>query len=659
MRIFILISFGTLLTLIAWASTDSPEPMPRDLQRANFLLAERFLEQGKLSRFRNYQTLSTDYPLYPYLEYFALRKYPNRYLDTDIEEMLKDNQDSPISYLTRRFWLNRLAKKGSWNRYANFLPTDLNQEQQCNLLSHQLSKEAMQTNDSLLQKIWLTGESLPKSCDPLLSAWYESGFLTPSLVWQRINLAFKAQNYNLGRFLRRYLPESEQKQFSLWWQLHKNPQKVVDSAIINDLKPMHIDAVVHAIKRLSRSNPQLAYESWKKVGLRYSFSSEMRYELDKTIALTLPESEALPLLATLNVPNDDIKLLRRRLRIAINAQQWPQVIQWIEALPAEEFDREQWRYWYGHAFFEQKLEQDAESVWRPLANERGYYAFLAADRLNLPYKLETTPLQLLAKKLKEATTNQGLARALELNLLGYDRYAKREWHWATQSMPVENLKAAAHLAKEQQWHDQAIITLAKSAYWDDLEFRFPLAYRKEFAHAAKEQELAKSWLMALTRQESIFSSSAQSPAGAIGLMQLMPKTAKMVAGWLKLPRPKSSELHEPQLNITLGSTYLGHLAEKYSQNPVLATAAYNAGPHRVDRWLEKSSESGPIWIESIPFKETRDYVKRVLTYRVIYQHLLGQESIRLSQMIDFPTPSVEKMTKRVIKRGLKKDAETS
>jgi soluble lytic murein transglycosylase len=215
---------------------------------------------------------------------------------------------------------------------------------------------------------------------------------------------------------------------------------------------------------------------------------------------------------------------------------------------------------------------------------------------------------------------------------------RREWRTLTRDLDEAGLMAAAYVADILGWHDQAIFTLARTGYWDDLNLRFPLRYRDLVAEQAWQTGLSEDWIFAVLRQESVFAPDVASSVGALGLMQLMPATARQVAQDLTPARggPERSEILQPELNITLGSNYLAWMRDRFG-HPALATAAYNAGPQRVARWLPQHCMDADLWIISIPYEETRRYVERVLAYRVIYGARLGQEPVRLSELLP-PVP---------------------
>ncbi len=209
--------------------------------------------------------------------------------------------------------------------------------------------------------------------------------------------------------------------------------------------------------------------------------------------------------------------------------------------------------------------------------------------------------------------------------------ARREWrYWLTQLTNREKL-VAAKLANENGWFDRAIFTLSQVGYLDDVDLRFPKAFDKKINQHAKQQEINPAWAFAIARRESSFMTDAHSSVGAKGLMQLMPNTAKQ----LKRGSISRQYLYNAENNIKLGTKYLRKLLDKSSGNQIIATASYNAGPYRVKKWL-KDSDNLPadIWIETIPFRETRNYVKSVLAYQEIYQHQPGQVSRVFEQVIN-------------------------
>jgi soluble lytic murein transglycosylase len=282
-------------------------------------------------------------------------------------------------------------------------------------------------------------------------------------------------------------------------------------------------------------------------------------------------------------------------------------------------------------------EKDAQRFYREAAKQRDYYGFLAADRMKLPYQLNNNPLEASAKQLAAIEKIPAIQRARELYILGRIQDGRSEWQYAMAGFDDKALKTAALLAHGWDWHHQVILTLAQAKYWDDLGLRFPLPYREQIVTHAGNNKINPAWVYAVIRQESAFQKDARSPAGALGLMQIMPATGRRIARTLEVNLPSQYRLLDTDLNIRFGTHYLRYTLDKFQDNPVLATAAYNAGPGRVTQWLREDTSpiSADIWAETIPFLETRKYVQRVMEYTVIYSHQMGSMDTVSSFLDDF------------------------
>jgi soluble lytic murein transglycosylase len=320
----------------------------------------------------------------------------------------------------------------------------------------------------------------------------------------------------------------------------------------------------------------------------------------------------------------DVDLQRQRIIVALTRGHWSQVKSRIDVLPLQEREQPQWQYWKGRALQQLRQNNQAKTILAQVSQDRTYYAFLAANHGGYAYYLVNRPLQIEPALLQEIAQRQATRRAQELRNIGRIVDARLEWRWLTKNLDVSGLQAAANLANNWRWHDQAIFTLARSNFWDDLDLRFPLEHLNLVEQFAKNNQLPTAWVLAIIRQESAFAADAASPVGALGLMQLMPATAHQVAQKLGKPPPKNAmALSLPTTNIELGSSYLREMLQRFDNNIILATAAYNAGPTRVNRWLPKKTMNAEIWVEKIPFRETRIYVQRVMTYMIIYEQRLG------------------------------------
>jgi soluble lytic murein transglycosylase len=303
-------------------------------------------------------------------------------------------------------------------------------------------------------------------------------------------------------------------------------------------------------------------------------------------------------------------------------------------MPPDERDAEEWRYWRAVALKEIGQVNAAKSGFERLALERSYYGFLAADELGRPYAFLHNALIVDEKELESLGNRHELIRARELFLVGLDGRGRSEWDAAVAYFTEPQKAHAAVLADRWGWHSRAISAAASIGEYDDLSLRYPLPFRDTFEEHASNARIATTWAYGIARSESLFMRDIRSSAGAIGLMQLMPATGRTVAGEINLPYVGLDTLTDPIANIRLGTAYLGQMATRYGGNQVLATAAYNAGPHRVDRWVpDRGSIDARIWIENIPFNETRSYVRRVMAADTIFHWRLNGTTRRLSDTL--------------------------
>lgn len=601
-------------------------------QRALFIAAEEALEKQEMPTYLQLREKLLDYPLLPYLDYQETLATLEEQSIQSITNRLRWLQGTPLEPKLRRHWLALLAKEELWASYLEFSREGGNIEQQCNRLQAMIETGNEDEAFRAVEPIWLTGRSQPRACDPVFKAWKAAGNLTTALVWQRINLAMSAGQTRLARYLKRHLTVSDADMVDRWLKLYHHPAQVV--TLLKNNHSMRDKMVTQAIRRLAWRDLDAAFIAWEKFHNQAIFSHYQQRKIVYALASRLardPDKKINQRLIAL-LPSHlhlDTTLSEKRLQAALQESDWKWALQTIEALSTEEQKQEQWRYWHSRALIELGRKQEGRKLLQTLAKERSYYGFLAAQRLGDEPNLAHIALQADQQLVETLAKRPGLMRALELIKLDRPLLARQEWNLALLGAGQEELEAAAHLAQQWEWPSQSILTLARLRQWNDLELRFPLAHKQAITDQAKDHGIDIAWIYAILRQESAFMSDAKSSAGARGLMQLMPKTAKQVAKELKQSPLKLKDLYQPEVNIKLGAGYLNKVYRQLQESPVLATAAYNAGPHRVRSWLPEQTQASDIWIETIPFRETREYLKRVLAYTVIYSYRLGDLPITL------------------------------
>ena len=605
--------------------------------RAQYVDALKLLARGRTTQFIQLKSQLKDYPLYPYLEYAHLRvKMKRRTPSKSVADFLNTYKDTPLAPQLKHRWLRTLARRGQWQRYLQFYDDQIRStELQCYALWARYKTGDADQAIEQAQHLWLVGKSQPKACDPIFKVWRESGRLTDELLWQRFSLAMKARKTQLARYLIRYMSTEQQKLAKLYRELHFYPDRIQRRRFAT-LDAKREEILLHSIKRLAGKDALLAKTLWSKFSKEHGFSGSLKQQIDFRIILKLAKQNHnaayVDALSSYPYP-DDTSLIAAGIDMAIRQQDWPTVIGDIKRLPDPTQKLARWQYWLARAALQSAPDDaiDSKAIYTSLSGTRDYYGFLAADYLDVEYQLNAKSYAIEGNHLEQIKLLPGVIRARELFLTGNNTEARREWAWATRSFDAEKYYASAHYAYELGWHSQAIRSAIDSERWHDLKLRFPLAYTEQMVAAAKSHQINSNWLLALARQESAMVSDAQSPKGAMGLMQIMPATAKMVSKKHKIRYASSFELLNPDKSVELASAYLKELLTKFNGNSIYASAAYNAGPHRVNRWLKDTANQPlDIWIENIPFSETRQYVKNVLAYSVIFAKLRQQEGFHMA-----------------------------
>lgn len=606
--------------------------------RRDFVEAEASLKRGDRDRYLKLRRELSDYPLLPYLELADLRSRLGSVDELEVDNFLDRFDDTPAGDSLRAAWLDRLAENQRWNAFLRYYRPEGSAARKCQWLQALLASGRDATVWPEVPALWLTGHSQPNECDPVFAAWRKRGRLTATLVWERISLAMAADNLALAEYLTRYLEPDDQTWANRWLQADREPQ-VVLAQEYSTPHPWRDRILSHAVQTLARRAPSEASILWAELRRRFELDPNVEIQVERSLALAANWRSFDGSLADFDRVNpcrNDRPWLESRLRTALGSRAWNQALAWIDELPDEVRDLEAWRYWKARSLEELGQPEEAATIYRNLAGERTYYGFLSADRAGQPYRRNERPLRPTESELAKVAALPGARRSYELLQLNRIGPARREWAHLVNKLEPAQITVAAKLAHLWEWPDRAIFTLARAEYWDDLEVRFPLLYRGLISQAAGSQNLDAAWLYAIIRQESAFIEDARSGAGALGLMQLLPATARQLAP--ARARLSTRDILAPDTNIRLGASYLSKLDTDFDRHPVLATASYNAGPRRVREWLPEGRLPADLWIETIPYPETREYVRRVLAYRIIYRDRLELPAIRLKDLLPAVAP---------------------
>ena len=605
-------------------------------QRGQFENALEAIRVSDLESFHQLEIGLQDYPLYHYLRYQYLKPRLKQASYSEIRGFLTQYGNTYFGELLRRDWLKQLVLADDWATFVQFYTPQKSVRLQCyyaqaRIMTRRDTKAAL--DDA--KKLWLVGKSQPKTCDLAFEYLYQSGLINEALIWKRIGLAMAKGRLKLARNLAQRLDPDETFWVTRWQTVHKKPAQTLADFYEPD-SPVVREIIKYGIKRLARKQFELANEYWGTFQRNYAFSVSQIGEMQRDLALISVKHDhpqALKWLSAVNKYYLTPKVSKTRLKLALRKQNWHAVADFITQLPADERTSYKWRYWLARALEQTGKHAQAQRMYQKLANERDYYGFLAADHIKTKYKMRHNPIVFTKAEQAELMRNLSIAGAHEFYQLS--RYfdseqkwilnARREWEYAIKHLSPRQKTVAAALASRWGWHDRAIMTASKAGYYDDLDVRFPLAFYNQLAPAAKSQYLDLAWVYGIVRQESAFMSKVRSRAGALGLMQLMPATGRLVARKLGLKLGKTKDILDVSTNVSLGTAYLRQMLDRFDGNHMLATAAYNAGPGRAKRWANNNAcLPSDIWVEMIPFNETRKYVRRVLFYSSVFASRLGK-----------------------------------
>ncbi|SHF42222.1 soluble lytic murein transglycosylase [Modicisalibacter ilicicola DSM 19980] len=571
------------------------------------------------------QAAIEDHVLAGYVEYHRLRDRLPHLDPAVVNDYLQRYADSPLSG-----WLRGVAQVsyGDIGRHEALLAVSDGEPRgsvrRCHYYTALLDREPQAAAEGGLD-LWLTGRSQPAACDDLFDALRERGVIDGQAIWQRQMLAWQNGEEGLVRYLARQLPGSWSDAQATFERLRKDYAAITRVPVsVGPNGASGGDLFTAAMHNFTRADTEAALEAWRKVGPHLPIDETQRHRIEHDLAYYSMArevnnnegwvDEALPRLA-------DGDLLELRVRRALAERDWKGVIHWVHAMPDETRQEARWQYWLGRALAKLGDPETANKAYAAAAEQRNFFGFAAADRLGQPYALNLERATFNDAFRRQVANWPAVKRAEALQRIDEPGLARSEWYGAVSRASEEEARALADYALSHGRYATLVQTTIAAEQWDALDWRFPGAYRDSFLRWGETVDVDPFLLMGIARRESAFNNEAVSPVGARGLMQLMPGTAAQVSRQLGIGRPSLDELFDPETNIRLGSTYIRDMLKRYNGNRLAATAAYNAGPGRVDRWLREAPEEFDLFVESIPFRETRDYVQAVLAYQVIFQSL--------------------------------------
>ena len=594
-----------------------------DSQREDFIEAYNILHKGGLYSGSHLK----DYPLSIYLDYERIKQHLKVTRDQALINFIEEHPNAYLSDRLRTELLVRFAKQERWTSLLkSYKDGQGGNRAKCVGLEARVRTNSGEPKKVALlagKKLWLSGNGRPKSCDGLFSLLKKHQLIDSDSTWQRIALAMDKGKASLASSLARNTKLA--KLTSLWVKLRKSPSRNLSHKLLKKNNPRTRQLITYAIKRIARKDTTKAQSKWKQFQKDRGFTKDEKADVNSYIAIRdALDHKDDALKQFIAIPNEKRSAEGNiwMARTAVRKGRWQAALDAIESMSDDEKKSDVWTYWRTYSNHRLGNKTTPEDYFE-LSKNASFYGFLAADQLEQPYvRLEQEEPD-WAKFIPELKKIKGIQRATELYKIGYPALARKEWVWEIKQLSHHDKLVAAAYALEINQPFLAIITVSQTKDWNQVGLRFPMRYKDLVLSSAKQQDINPAWVYGIMRRESAFDAKISSSANARGLMQILPRTAKEVARKLGIKDHRTSDLLIPEKNARLGAGYLSQMLKRFKGNYAKATASYNAGPHRIPKWTPEYPIVAPRWIESIPFNETRNYVRAVMSYTTIYDYKLN------------------------------------
>lgn len=594
------------------------------------LAAREALRNGDRNLLERLAAERDDHVLDPLVRYWLLLNKlarPEPPPVTELAGFIAAEAGSQLAERLRSDWLRRLARDGDWSAFLQLYPElqSPDTELRCHAWTARMVSGDAGTLDEIAAR-WSELIDNPAACEPVLQAVIRSGRVGEDEVWWRIRQQVDSKTPNRALQTLSWLPSAPPAAAD-FEQAIRTPAQYLNRLEANfAIERNGRELALAALTRLAREDARAAW--MRLLQLQDRLAASDRAHAYSVLALHAALNQLPEAHAWFRAAGEATLSARQRawrVRSALRARDWPGVRAAIEALPATEREQPEWIYWRGRALAAAEQHAEAEALYRRIAGDTGFYGLLAAEELGLAFAPPPPGDAATAAHVQATRSDPGLQRALALFRLDMRIEGTREWNWALRGRDDGFTAAAARLALQHGIYDRAINTAERSSAQANFELRFITPHRELIEPQVRNQGLDLSWVYGLMRQESRFVVPARSSVGAQGLMQVMPATAKWVATRIGLRNYHPQRLGDPATNVLLGTHYMRLILEDLDHHPVLASAGYNAGPGRARRWRDDKPLEGAIYVETIPFDETRDYVRKVMANTVIYAAMLERQ----------------------------------
>jgi soluble lytic murein transglycosylase len=617
-------------------------PLARD---ADFIAAHDAFIAGDAAKLERYARRLKSTPLEVYVGYYQLRlslenagaKPVPGSMETAVNSFLSRPEDTPLIDLLRAEWLKLLGKKQQWDLFDAEYPHLLNEDTELTCYALQ-SRRRSQELASLrkARELWLTGKGQPESCGPLFEAALTAGIISGHEVSQRLRLALEMNNISIATKLAERLDDTYPGLSAALRSAAADPDRYSEKLTQRNADEGQRIITLFALQRVAKQSPDMAAARWAKVEAyfplteQHYFYGRLAYEAARNL-----DGRALQWYRAAAFTPLDEKQSAWRVRAALRAQDWQEVLASVNAMGEQQQQESAWLYWKARALQALGRPAEAREIFAPLSAEYSFYGQLANEELADSTVLSEAKPTYKPDQFAVAAVSAlpGIQRTLALYRLGLRSEALEEWRWVLRNLNDRELLTAAEIARRNKMYDRAIGAADKTVNMHDFSMRYPAPYRADLQVHIREHGLDEAWVFGLMRQESRFATNAKSDVGASGLMQIMPSTARWAANKLGLKSYRNALIHQLDTNLRLGTYYMKTILSQSDNSPVLASAAYNAGPLRALQWRADQPLEGAIYTETIPFEETRDYVKKVMSNTVYYANQFGNPPRSLKQRL--------------------------
>ena len=613
----------------------APEPSDQD-----FLAAKSAYERGQRTRFEGLAPKLAGHVLEAYVEYWQLTLRLNVAGAEEVEAYLAKWPASPLADRLRIEYLKMLGKRGDWSAFGAMYPLAAGEDVE--LACYGIQHRRLQEGAAALapaKLLWFSAQTSPDSCEPLFAALIASGELSAGDRRARFRLAAEAGNVHLARVIAEDLPLDSRIPTRDFMAVERDPARALAKDEFAVKARGGRELLLYALERAARSDAAGVRAAWEKQRERLPTADRLygNARIAYHAARQLQPRANDWYREAAGAPLNDVQHAWH-VRAALRAGAWSDVEAAIAAMPALQAQEPAWRYWKARALAAKGRIADANAIYAGLAGEFNFYGLLAADALGQKIEPVSDPARPSAAELALFGAQPGIRRAVKLAELDMRAESQREWLYVVRGRDDEGLLLAADYARRAGLYDRAINTAERTKERHDFGLRYMMPFREHFTAAARDQAADEALLLSVARQESRFAPDIVSSAGAVGLMQLMPPTARWVAKQMGRNDYRPTQIAELAVNTQFGAFYFKYWLDRLEGMPALAAAAYNAGPNRAQAWRNGAPLEGAIWVESIPFNETRDYVKKVLANAMFYSRELEQPYVSLSSRLGTVPP---------------------